>query len=161
MAKRYFSRYLSSDGTTSGTKDMSTTADEYYIVDSTQSLAIYRMIVSYQDAGGGTVAEYGNLNAALSTGIEVQVMRRDGTTVLEDLTDGVPITQNGEWARLCYDAQRLDWGSGEDLFCIRWTFEKGGAPLILEPGQSLRMIINDDLTNLTNHYALVQGQELG
>jgi hypothetical protein len=158
MSQKWFSRYLSSDGTTSGTKDMSTTADEYYIVDTSQSLDIYRMIVSYQDAGGGTVQEYGNLNAALSTGIEVKIVRRDGTTVLNDLTDGVPITTNGEWSRLCYDASRLDWGAGEDLFCVRWTFERAGSPLRLEPGQSLRMFINDDLSLLTNHYALVQGQ---
>ncbi|UCE39323.1 MAG: hypothetical protein JSW00_08920 [Thermoplasmata archaeon] len=158
MANRYFSRYLSTDGTTSGTKDMSTTADEYYIVDTTQSLDIYRMIVTYQDGTGGNVSEYANLNAALTTGIEVKVIRRDGSTVLQDLTDGLPVKTNGDWARLCYDAQLISWGGGDDYFCVRWTFTRGGSPIRLEPGQSLRMIINDDLTNVTNHWALVQGQ---
>ena len=159
MSDAYFSRFLTSDGTPSGTKDMATTADEYYIQDTSRTLEIYRMIVSYQDAGGGVVSEYGNLGAALTTGIEVKVIKRDGTTVRDDLLDGLPIKTNGEWARVCYDVNRLDWGAGEDLFCVRWTFEKGGKPLSLEPGQSLRMIVNDDLSLLTNHFAIVQGQE--
>jgi len=161
MATRYFSRFLSSDGTTSGTKDMSTTADEYYIQDSTQSLDIYRMLVCYQDGGGGNVAEYGNLGSALSTGIEVKVIRRNGTSVLLDLTDGVPVKSNGEWARLCYDYQQIGHGAGDDIFAVRWTFTNGGSPIRLEPGQSLRMIINDDLSLLTTHFAIVQGQYLG
>lgn len=159
MASRIFSRFLSTDGTTSGTKDMSTTADEYYITDATATLEIHRMIVSYQDEGGGTVQEYGNLNAALSTGILVQVRGRDGSTVKLDLLDGDTVTQNADWARYCYDAQRLDWGAGLDLFVVRWTFAKAGEALILEPGQRLSMVIQDDLTNLTNHFALVQGIE--
>jgi hypothetical protein len=140
---------------------MSTTADEYYIQDTTRTLAIARMIVSYQDAGGGTMQEYGNLNAALSTGVEVKTTRRDGSTVINDLTDGVPIVSNGHWARFCYDAQRLDWGAGEDLFVVRWTFEKAGEPILLEPGETLRMYIQDDLSLLTNHFALVQGRFYG
>lgn len=159
MANRIISRFLSTDGTATGTKDMSTTADEYYITDANSTLELHRMIVSYQDEGGGNVSEYGNLNAALSTGILVQVRGRNGTTVKLDLLDGETITQNGDWARYCYDANRIDWGAGLDLFVVRWTFAKSGEPLILEPGQRLSMVIQDDLTNLSNHYALVQGIE--
>lgn len=159
MASRIISRFLSTDGTATGTKDMSTTADEYYIVDSDSTLEIARMIVSYQDAGGGNVSEYGNIGAALTSGILVQVRGRDGSTVRKDLLDGETIQTNGDWARFCYDANRLDWGAGEDYFVVRWTFSKSGEPLILEPGQRLSMVIQDDLSLLTNHYALVQGVE--
>lgn len=152
-----FSRFLSSTGATGGTKDMSTTADEYYIVDTTQTLVIYRMLVFYQDGLGGNVSEYGNLGAALTNGIEIQTMRRDGTTVRNDLTDGVPVKQNGDWARLCYDYTYQDHGSGDSIYTARWTFANSGRPITLEPGQSFRMIINDDLTALTSHYAVVQG----
>jgi len=157
MGQRIFSRFLSSDGTTSGTKNMATTADEYYIRDANNTLAIERMIVSYEDSGGGTVAEYGNIGAALATGILVQTKRRDGTTVLNNLTDDVPITVNGDWARFCYDYQQIGHGSGNDIFAVRWTFSKAGEPIILEPGQRLSMVIQDSLALLDNHYALVQG----
>jgi hypothetical protein len=138
---------------------MATTADEYYITDATATLELARMIVSYQDGGGGTVSEYGNLNAALTSGIQLQVRGRDGSTVKLDLLDGETVQTNGDWARFCYDANRLDWGSGDDYFVVRWTFAKSGEALILEPGQRLSMVVQDDLSLLTNHFALVQGIE--
>lgn len=155
--KQIFSRYLSSDGTTSGTKDMSTTADDYYIIDTTQTLYITRLIVWYSDGGGGTVAEYGNLNSALTNGIIIQHLDNDGTTVVNDLTDGVPIKTNGAWARLCYDYNFYNHGSGDDIFGVRWTFDKAGDAVILQPGERLNFKVQDSLANLTEHYALVQG----
>lgn len=157
MTARLMSRYLSDDGTPTGVKDMSTTADEYFLKDASATLLISRLIVSYRDGGGGTVSEYGNLNAALTNGILVQVRGRDGVTVKQDLLDGEPVKTNGDWARFCYDANRLDWGSGDDYFVVRWTLAKSGEALTLEPGQRLSMIIQDDLTNLTEHYCLAQG----
>lgn len=159
MASRIFSRFLSTDGTATGTKDMATTADEYYITDSDSTLEIARMIVSYQDGTGGLGNEYGNLNAALTNGILVQVRARDGSTVRKDLLDGIPVKQNADWARYCYDFQIFKFSGADDIFAARWTFAKSGEPLILEPGQRLSMIIQDDLTNLTDHYALIQGVE--
>jgi hypothetical protein len=154
--KQPFSDFLDSAGNGTGTKNMATTADIYYLeAQAGQSLVVERLIISYQDAGGGTVDEYGNLNAALSTGIEIKVVDPGGTIV--DLTDGVPVQQNGHWARFCYDAQRLDWGAGEDLFVVRWTFAKAGRPVFLNPGDRLEFQVNDDLTLLSNHYALAQG----
>ena len=148
--------YLSSDGTTSGTKDMATTADEYYFTMPSAGY-IHRMLVSYEDEGGGVVGEYGNLGAALTNGILVRVIADDGTTVLQDLLDGIPIKTNGQWARVCYDHQVLNYGAGTDLWCTRWTFDKTGRPLFLQAGQRISMEIQDDLTNLSSHFAMVQG----
>lgn len=155
--KQIFSRYLSTDGTTSGTKDMSTTADDYYILDTSQTLYITRLLVWYQDGTGGNISEYGNLNAALTTGIIVQHIDNDGSTVVNDLTDGLPVKTNGDWARLCYDYTFQNHGTGDDMFTARWTFEKAGDAIILQPGERLNFKVQDDLTNLTYHYAIVQG----
>lgn len=154
--KIVISRFLSDDGSDSGVKDMATTAAEYFIL-ADEPMAIARLIVSYQDAGGGTVSEYGNLGAALSNGIEVQHIAKDGVTVLNDLTDGVPVVSNGHWARLCYDHDRLGYGSGEDVFSTRWTFERDGRPVYLDDNERLSVFIQDDLTNLSNHFARVGG----
>lgn len=153
-----FDHFLDTNGNGTGTKNMATTADIYYLeAQAGEILIVERLIVTYQDAGGGTVSEYGNLNAALTTGIEVKVTDDNGTTVLRDLTDGVPVTQNGHWARFCYDHQVINYGAGEDLWATRWTFANAGRPITLYAGQRLEMQVNDDLTNLTNHYALAQG----
>lgn len=157
MTTRIISRFLSTDGTATGTKDMATTADEYFIKDADSTLELARMIVSYQDGTGGLGNEYGNLNAPLTNGILVQVRARDGTTVRRDLLDGQTVKENADWARYCYDFQIFKFSGADDIFAARWTFAKSGEPLILEPGQRLSMVIQDDLTNLTNHYALVQG----
>ena len=153
--KQMFSRYLSSDGTTSGVKDMSTTADTYYFT-ATAPCKIYRMIVTYTDGTGAVISEYGNLNAALSTGIEVKLVRSGGA-VLVDLTDGVPVKTNGDWIRLCYDYSFQNHGNGDDYFGVRWTFANSGKPLVLAETDRLEFIVGDDLTELTAHYAVIQG----
>ena len=153
-------RYLSSDGTATGTKDMATTADDYFFQNVQRYTAITRLIVSYQDGSGGTDAEYGNLNAALSNGITVHVDSAADVELL-DLTDGVPITFNAGWGALCFDYAVKNQGSAaNDLWVIRWTFERSGRPLLLKPGEKLVMSIQDDLTNLVNHYAMAQGYYL-
>lgn len=152
-----FSRYLDSVGDGTGTKDMSTTADDYMITAQTgQRLYIARMLVGYQDGAGANVSEYGNLNAALSNGIEIKVLDAN-SNVLINLTDNVPIKANGHWSRVCYDYAFQNHGGGDDIFAVRWTFEKSGRPIILDAGESLVMEINDDLTNLVEHYAIAQG----
>lgn len=156
-SKQVFNRFLSSDGTTGGVKDMSTTADEYFIADADETLELHQLIIAYQDGNGGTASEYANLNAALATGIEIKVIGRDGTTVKVDLTDGVPITTNGDWLRHFFERSSFTTGGGDDVFAFRWSFEASGQAIVLEPGQSLRVIINDDLSLVTWQYALVQG----
>jgi hypothetical protein len=37
------------------------------------------------------------------------------------------------------------------------TFEKAGAPLILNNNERLRLTIRDDLTNLVSHTFMIQG----
>lgn len=155
-----FFLYLDSIGDGTGTKDMATTPDVYLLECATDKrLIIERMLISYQDAGGGTVEEYGNLGAALTTGIEVKLVD-ENDNVLIDLTDGVPVQQNGHWSRQCFDAARLDWGAGEDLFIVRWTFSKAGRPIFMERGDRFEFQINDSLVNLSNHYVNVQGYYL-
>lgn len=156
-SRNIFNRFLSSTGLTGGTKDMATTADEYYILAVDETLEIHQLIVAYQDGNGGTATEYANLNAALATGIEIKIIGRDGSTVKQDLTDGVPITTNGEWHRAFFEHTSFTHGGGEDVFAYRWNFARSEQAIILEPGQRLSMFINDDLSLVTWQYALVQG----
>jgi len=51
----------------------------------------------------------------------------------------------------------LDYGSGDNFLAGRWTFRKAGEPLLLLPGNSFRVTVNDDLTGLVEHYFCIQG----
>lgn len=161
MAKKFFSRYLDTDGDGTGTKDAASdhsgAAEDFYIEAQDNPLVVARMIVSLQDANGMVAAEYGNLNTALTNGVKVY-WDRDGTEI--DLTDGVPVKTNSQWASLCYDAQILGWGTGEEVLAVRWTFSKSGIPILLAKGDKLIVRLEDDLSDLTSHYFLVQGYEI-
>jgi len=161
MKSVLLSRYLDTAGNGTGTKNAvgnyAGAVEEFYIEPGAgECFNLTRLIVTIEDAGGGTAQEYGNIGAALTNGIEVIVENEDGTTIM-DLTDGVPVKSNGDWARLCYDVNWLDKGSGNDYITVRWTFAKSGSDITLEEGQRLTVQLNDSLVGLITHYFLVQG----
>ena len=80
--------------------------------------------------------------------------------ILCDFTDGVPITTNGNLGRICYDVDIKGWGTGNEVLLARFTFEKCGYPLILEPGEKLVINLSDDCSGLVDHYFLIQGYEI-
>lgn len=119
---------------------------------------ITRLIVTVEDAGGGSAAEYGNLGGALANGVQVRHSNGDG--VVEWLTDpAYPVRTNATWGSYCYDVSMKTWGAGNDLLLVRWTFEKAGHPMILADGDGdfLEVVVNDDLTGLVDHRFLAQG----
>lgn len=157
-----FSRFLDTDGDGTGTKtavgDYSGgSLDIFYIAPAAgEVFVIERMMISYEDTTGMQAQEYGNTGGALSVGIVVRISNDDG--VVEDLTDGVTIKDNGEWGRYCYDVQLVSWGSGNEKILARWTFARHGRPIVLN-GDKLEVVLNDDFQGLLDHYFLVQGYQ--
>lgn len=115
---------------------------------------LHRMMVKISDDAVVSAEKYGGI-AALANGIEVEV-DLDGDTI--DLLDGVPITGNADWGKVCYDTHVVDYGAGNNIILVRWTFAKSGAPLSLTSSDEFRVTVNDDLTGLVEHYFQVQGQ---
>ena len=124
--------------------------------DSDDSYEINRVIIFIKDTQGIDADKYGN-GITLANGIEVEHIASDGATVKDDLTGGLPIKSNGDWARLCYDVQLLEFGTGNEIVSVRWTLEKTGKPLILGPGEYLRFTLSDDFSGLIEHTFNVQG----
>ena len=159
-------RFLTDDGTTTGTKDAignySGAAEEFYIEPGPgQVFHIARLIVSIEDGSAFAVSEYGNMGAALTNGVKVEV--RSGshaapTTVL-DLMDGLAVTTNGEWGCHNFDVANLDWGAGNQMLLARWTFSATDGELRIDgdAGERLSVILEDDLSALVHHRFLVQG----
>jgi hypothetical protein len=120
---------------------------------------ISRMIVTIEGDLNMRADRYGSLPDALANGITVQV--HNGVDVVADLTDGVPITNNAEWARAAFDVDLKNWGPGmgREYLLVRWRFSDAGQFLRLEGrlNESLRVRLNDDFTGLIEHYFMVQG----
>lgn len=148
---------LNGSGTSQITSDYSSSATPFFVQPpNDETWVIRRMIGSYQDAGGGTMSEYGNLGGALATGIRMKVY--DDSVDLKILNDFVK--SNGHWGSNCYDVDAKAWGSGDDLFVFRWSFFKDvpeGIVLDGALGHRLGFIANDDFEGLVNHQFNVRG----
>ena len=155
-------RYLDTDGDGTGTKNAignySGAVEEFFIAPPASTVfEIHRMIVSIEDSANPSADVYGNLAAALTNGVSIKI--KDASGDLVDLCDGVTIKANSHWSRICYDVTNLNFGSGNDIVQVRWTFAKSGKPIYLDgdKGQYLSVDVNDDLTGLVSHYFMVQG----
>lgn len=157
-----FSRFLDTNGDGTGTKNANgnysgATGTFYLAPPAGVIYRVERMLVTVEDTAGFSAAEYGNLGALLTNGIQVRV--HNGTSTVQDLTDGIPVKGNAGWARFCYDADLKAWGVGNEILVARWTFSKMGAPLRLDGDatEALEVLLDDDLTGLVAHYFLAQG----
>ena len=162
--KKMISRYADATGDGSGNSNFignySSAAEEAIIaVGGKDDYVITRVIVSVYGVKTFTAQIYGNAGVGvLTNGIEVKHIAADGTTVLNDLTDGTPVTINAEWGALCYDVDVKSWGAGNEMLLARWTFAKAGQEGInLSENESIRVFLNDDFSGLLSHRFMFQG----
>ena len=136
------------DGTTPVVFKVVATGGKFY--------RINRLIFSITDTSASVVAtNYGGLSQ-LGNGIAVGVYDTSDTVIL-DLCSGLPIKNNSDWGRMCFDIQWMDFGSDIGVYG-RWTFGKDlRKALVLEPGQYLGIKVSDDLTGLLTHYFSIRG----
>ncbi len=121
----------------------------------TATVKIERMLVYIRDGGGFRAEYYGSISAGITNGITVKTYDQSVEDV--DLTAGLAVKTNADWARLCYDATRIDFGSGDNFLSVRWTFSKSGRPLTLDNGDELRVTLADDFSDLVEHRFMIQG----
>lgn len=123
-----------------------------------------RLIVLIRDAGNADASEYGNLGAALTTGIVVQF--RSGVSTVEQTLNGLkPIKTNSDWAGLCYDTRNLGLGgAGDDAYSAMWTFSRdlGGSGIRLngDDDERITILLSDNLSGLSSHTFFVGGYKV-
>ena len=142
-------------GTTNAIGDYSAGTDFYITPGSTQRYAIFRMLVFIEDTQALSADEYGNL-AALANGVRV-VLRDKNDAEIIDLTAGVTIKNNAQWAQVCHDSKQSDYGSGNNFVSVRWTFAKAGSPIFVQEHEKLVVELSDNFTGLVTHTFIVQG----
>lgn len=162
MNNYLFSRFLDTVGDGSGIKnsavDHSGAAEEYKLVANEQEVLIcHRILITVV---GSALDKGGYVGAgALSKGIKLELRDTSGHSII-DFTDGITIKTLPSWGRYSFDvALHEAAGSGDDTFLVRWSFDKYGQPITLAGSKDLylAMTINDDLSGLTEHYAVIDG----
>lgn len=117
---------------------------------------LYRFGISLETTGATAPAPnlFGNL-AALTNGILLQLVDSAGTVT--DLTGGVPIRKNQDLARFLGAGLKYDVGVGNDaVFGDVVMVDVFGEPLLARATEEVQILVQDDLTGLTDAWASVQ-----
>lgn len=156
----FIAQMLDDDGDGTGETNASanySSAEEIFFFKPTRHALIARMIVHVRDGGAWRAERYGSIGT-LSTGVGVRVSNDDGVVI--NLDGGERIKSNAAWGHVCYDIRIETIGPGETFMSVRWTFEKSGIPLALDPdrGEKLEVTLNDNLSQLSEHHFMIQGR---
>ena len=146
------------DANSSGTWSV-TVQPDYLGYRATGNLVLSRMLVHLEDTTGFQSVDYGNMSA-LTNGVVVEIVDADDT-VIDTLTDRLPVKNNANWGAHCYDVRVDSWGSGNEMLAVRWTFASSGTPILLKRGEAIRVFLNDDMSGLISHLFTIQGYQLG
>jgi hypothetical protein len=93
----------------------------------------------------------------LANGVEIGVYRVSDDALMVDLTDGMPITHNTEWARLTFDVRADNYGAGDRFVSAHLCFLGTGLPLMLSEKEYLAVTVNDNLSTLNHHMFTAHG----
>lgn len=128
-------------------------SDERYVID--------RMLVYIQDVGSFSTTTYANATI-LTNGLVFCVS--DDSGVLHNLTTGVPIKTNPNWATHCYNSILIQYPGGGTVraLSVEWIFSNAGFPLLLEGKSNTKfeLIVQDDFSLIDAHYFKVEGYKL-
>lgn len=121
-------------------------------------LCTVRRVCAYITDGVTTPAKFGGLSA-LANGLRIVVLDANGKEAL-DFLEGESIKTNMDWGLLTGVDSTIRPAAGDDGIPHRWTLANAvGEPgLELEPGQIFRVIVQDDLRELTEFRMFAQGK---
>ena len=101
--------------------------------------------------------EFAGLGGDLTNGVKMEVIDKDGSTVLLDFTDGSNVKSNTHWSHFA-GVTVLQPGTGDDALHARGHFkEQCGSPVVLSEGQYFRVTIQDNLTGVTHFECMIHG----
>lgn len=146
-------------GTLSQNVDGSSTPVLFYIQPpSGEKYTLRRMNIHGIDGNWNNASHYGALGAALTTGIKIYT-EINGGALIKDYTRDITIKRTHDWALLAGVDSISVGGAGEDPLLVRWTFKRGSCDIILDGSKNERLVIEigDNLVNLTDQLAMVQG----
>jgi hypothetical protein len=100
---------------------------------------------------------FGGIGGGLTNGCLFQIVDSNGTDVLLDFNDGVPVKTNDQFTKLAGTDTVATFAAGDDWLPIRFTIVKAGKQMELTAGQRVRWTNRDDLSPLTRFQMMLQG----
>lgn len=144
-------------GSTEVNGDYSVTPQGFKFKPTENSALIERAFIMIEDSGSFDSGLYGN-GLSLTNGIRVYLRDKDDNIITEYTS--FPIKTNGDWAGHCFDFNHFNWGAGNEVAAVRWTFSKAGEPIFISAhkGEYLEFYLNDDFSGLIKHRFTIQGK---
>ena len=105
-----------------------------------------------QDSGTFDADKWGN-GITLTNGL-MPVMNINGTDY--NLLD-FSIKSSGDLSSICDGLQHLTFGVGDEIITAEWDFTKNGQYVRLTENDSLKLVVNDDLTGLVRQHTTIKG----
>lgn len=153
-------QYLDTNGDGTGTVDMvgnyagSPTAFKI-VAPAGQQYTLTSMVFQTWDTGAFAPGSYGASGAPLTNGLVVGIYDDQGNPIV---TLPRTIKRGADWQGLTGETPPVIFGGGDSTQTFTWVFAgRGGSPIVLEPGESFRIIANDNLTFLVGHTAFIRG----
>ena len=152
-----FDQLFDTVGNGTGTTEMATIADDYFIVPgANEFIEVARILMVMEDDAKFAGEKYTG-SAALSTGIKIT--KENASGVLHTYTPH-PIKKIGHWGLLAgVDVILTDFTTGNDIFIVRWTLSKAEHKTTLDgrKGEFLKLEVNDTLVAAVSHLVSAQG----
>lgn len=105
--------------------------------------------------GAITPNKFGGV-AALANGCLFEIIDTDGSSVLLDFFNGVPIKTNDQFAKIAGIDAVATFASGDDWLPIRFTVQKAGKKMRLTAGQRVRWTNRDNISTITRFQFVIQ-----
>jgi hypothetical protein len=158
-------RFLDTNGNGTGTKnaigDYSVTPVPFFIMPPAGRVYIVtQFIVQVSDAGGFGQAVYASLANPLTNGLLIAAYR--GSTLVLDLTDGIPVQYNDQFWHLSPRTELVAFAGGvNSLVCTFDSTDFGTAfSLNGSQGDKLQVTCRDNFTALVDQTFIVHGYYL-
>ncbi len=151
-----FDQLLSTAGDGTGTTNMATAGTSYTIISAASTVTYIRRLLFQISDDSIRMNRFAG-EAELTSGITFTTLNTAGTII--HTFNEKPITTLGEFSLLGGVDNLYEPSAGDDTWHMRWTINKAGEDLMLEPGQSFVMDIPDNLSGLTEFFGNAQGKK--
>ena len=106
--------------------------------------------------GNPSVNEFAGMNSPLTNGILFQATDDKGG-LLQSFHGQRPVTTNGDFVFMAGSDMEMLIGPGLDLVTVRFSFFKANANVLIGQGYQIRVVIQDDLSSISQFRIMVQG----
>ena len=101
--------------------------------------------------------KFGGMSTGLAKGITLEIVDGSGSQLI-DFCDDEPIKHNSDFVMLAgSDMDIITTNTSDDLVKVRWTLGKAGGSPLMTSGETFRLNVREDISDIIDMHAMVQG----